>query len=663
MYNHLADNTNEIEDEFEDDVEYGTIDPAYDFSTIQMDDDDESQAPEITSKLEEKAQDVAENRKTIDEMIAKLPDNFPDANPILKSEILPQIIEMDAGMQDYYTVILQKKFSVGKQTIKESIKAFKQEMAPAPIDIEDESPEEGEIDPEIIERAEQLALDPEIFKKRIEMVNDLGVVNERRNIGVISMTMDSRLNTTGIKGSKVLATKITGPKGTGKTAALMGVKKLYSKDCYHYLNSGSAKSIYNMGKYELKHKALILGEAFSFQGNNSNDSEFTHVVRCLVSEGFVTYQYTGFDADGNKVAKYRIVEGPTPLLTSSIYSKLEDQLDDRMFSIHPDITSDQTGQVLGNDAQAAAGINRTIDEDEILMWRVFHDSLEVSDVIIPFAIDIQSFLVQGGELPTSARRAFNRVLNSIRTISLLHQKQREKDDQGRVIAEIQDYALAYQLIDAAFRESLGGGKYTDRRIQLIDKMGPTAPRDLAKTEGVSGAAITSWSKRWLENGVLIWCDEQGNGIKKKDLDKMKRSGKAYLKVVGLNRLPTPFELTEDEKWDLGGEFYQTYDLRLDSNKDVLSADSGDALDLNTYDYSEDGENSEDDGVDDGGVKVLMRKTKDEVKENSFFDIAAIKKPCDEFTEFLDSYDVEMKMSEANNHPVKMSDIFFGEHGF
>ena len=150
-----------------------------------------------------------------------------------------------------------------------------------------------------------------------------------------------------------------------------------------------------------------------------------------------------------------------------------------------------------------------IDEKEILIWHTFHDSLKVLDVAIPFATDIKSFLVQGGELPTSARRALNRVLNSIRTISLLHQKQREKDDQGRVIAEIRDYALAYQLIDDAFRESLGGGKYSDQRIRIVDKKGPILPKNLAKVENVSGAAITSWSKNWLENGVLIWVDDQG----------------------------------------------------------------------------------------------------------------------------------------------------------
>ena len=130
------------------------------------------------------------------------------------------------------------------------------------------------------------------------------------------------------------------------------------------------------------------------------------------------------------------------------------------------------------------------------MWQVFHDSLEVLDVVIPFALDIQAFFVKDGELQVSARRAFKRVLTSIKTISLLHQKQRERDNQGRVIADISDYALAYQLIDKAFRESLGGGKYTDRRIQVVDKLSPVAPRNLAKLEDVSGAAITSWSKNW-----------------------------------------------------------------------------------------------------------------------------------------------------------------------
>ncbi|MDA3789783.1 MAG: hypothetical protein PF503_14965, partial [Desulfobacula sp.] len=231
---------------------------------VILDNIEQSQAPEITNQELEKAQHPAENTKTLDEIISELPDNFPDANPILKIDILPLIIEMDAGLQDYYTVDLQKKLSVSKQTIKEALKAFKQEMATAAIVLGDDNlpdNEENEIDPENIERAEQLASDPKVFKHRIDRVNSLGFINERLNIGVISMTMDSRLNPMGIKGSNVLAAKNTGKPGAGKTASLMTILELYSKNCYHLLDSGSAKSIYNMEKNALQHKALILNEA------------------------------------------------------------------------------------------------------------------------------------------------------------------------------------------------------------------------------------------------------------------------------------------------------------------------------------------------------------------------------------------------------------------
>ena len=346
-----------------------------------------------------------------------------------------------------------------------------------------------------------------------------------------------------------------------------------------------------------------------------------------------------------------------------------------MFSIHPNISSKQTNNVISIEAQQASGLIDVVDEKEILMWRVFHDSLEVLDVVIPFALDIHAFFVQGGDLPISARRAFKRVLVSIKTISLLHQKQRKKDDHGRIIAEIQDYALAYQLMDGAFRESLGGGKYTDKRIQLIDKIGPITPRNLAKVEEISGAAITSWAKNWLGKGVLVWCDDQGAGIKAKDLQKMKHSGKAYLKVVGVNRLPTVYELTGDPSWVVGGELFQFYNLELDSGDDLLSAETCDNADLNTYDDSDTVENSEYEDGSGRGVKVLRTKSNEEVKEiiqessrklreNFDPDDPDSIKLSEELSDILKyNPDDYKKPVEVNNNRVGLVDIFPDDAGF
>jgi hypothetical protein len=138
---------------------------------------------------------------------------------------------------------------------------------------------------------------------------------------------------------------------------------------------------------------------------------------------------------------------------------------------------------------------------------------------------------------------------------------------GNVIAEYSDYSLAYQLVGDAFRESLGEGqRYTDYRMRVIEEFGVITPRALSEKDGVTTAAISQWLKPLIERGVLSWCDEKGHGFMDvADLEKAKRSGKAYLKVLSGKRLPTVFELTRDARWDKGGELYSTYDLHLDGD--------------------------------------------------------------------------------------------------
>ena len=182
---------------------------------------------------------------------------------------------------------------------------------------------------------------------------------------------------------------------------------------------------------------------------------------------------------------------------------------------------------------------------------------------------------------------------------------------GNVIAEYADYALAYQLIEDSFRESLGEGqRYTDDRIRLIEKEGIITPRALSKKESVSTALISQWSKPLIQRGVLNWCDEKGHGFMDvADLEKAKRSGRAYLRVSGRKRLPTVFELTEDPRWNKDGELYSAYDLH-------LNGDEGE------QEFHQDEETAggqdiifDDDSVtsnDKPGVKVLSEKSHAEV---------------------------------------------------
>jgi len=242
---------------------------------------------------------------------------------------------------------------------------------------------------------------------------------------------------------------------------------------------------------------------------------------------------------------------------------------------------------------------------------LFYQSLESVPVVIPYAKDIAEFITRTGSLPIASRRAFKRVLATIKTIALIHQKQRSRDDMGNVIAEYADYALAYQLIGDSFRESIGEGqRYTDNRMRLIENEGQITPRALSEKDGVSTAMISQWSKPLIEKGVLSWCDEKGQGFMGvAQLEKAKRSGRAYLTVAGGRYLPTVFELTEDLRWDKEGDLHAAYDLHLDSV-------AGDQV------YHQDEETDEGQDViidfenptsnDNPGVKVLSEKSHAEV---------------------------------------------------
>jgi hypothetical protein len=135
---------------------------------------------------------------------------------------------------------------------------------------------------------------------------------------------------------------------------------------------------------------------------------------------------------------------------------------------------------------------------------------------------------------------------------------------GRVIAEISDYAIAVQFIGDSFMDSIGENNgYTKKRIKIIEKHGMISSKNLAKVTGVSVAAISQWTKPLIEKGVLMWVDQDGGVFPDdKSLEKAKRSGKAFIKVSQFNRLPTPFELTNDDRWDIEGEFYKRFDLQL-----------------------------------------------------------------------------------------------------
>jgi hypothetical protein len=193
-----------------------------------------------------------------------------------------------------------------------------------------------------------------------------------------------------------------------------------------------------------------------------------------------------------------------------------------------------------------------------------------------------------------------------RPLALIHQRQRARDDQGRVIADYADYALAYQLIGDSFRESIGEDqRYTDDRIRLIEKDGQMTPRTLSEKTGVSTAAISQWLKPMIEKGVLSWCDENGMGFSDvAEVERAKRIGQAFIRVAERPCLLSPYQLTGDSRWDVGGEYWELYDLGFEES----DQDDKNAGVYVQNDSAAHVEKLSETSASGGGVKVLSEKT-------------------------------------------------------
>ncbi len=164
----------------------------------------------------------------IDILIAQLPENFIHALSDIKEKILPLIFKLDAVTVKHYTDAIRKRVRTTQKVVESMLAELKRSRAASKVDDANSSVEE-EADPEILAAAADLAQDPKLLKKRIDVVNKNGVSGERKNIAIFLCTLDSRLllDQGGIPGQNVIACKISGHQGSGKSYTLMMVLSIY----------------------------------------------------------------------------------------------------------------------------------------------------------------------------------------------------------------------------------------------------------------------------------------------------------------------------------------------------------------------------------------------------------------------------------------------------
>jgi hypothetical protein len=224
---------------------------------------------------------------------------------------------------------------------------------------------------------------------------------------------------------------VKGPSSGGKSYLVERVVEYFPESACYALTAMSEKTL-AYSEEPIKHRFLILYEAAGMSGDFQ-----TYLIRSLLSEGRVRYETIEKTSEG---LRPRVIEreGPTGLIVTSVADRLHPENETRLLSLYVTDTREQTGQIL-----------RALAEEEISLpalepWIALQDWIGVADrrVTIPFA---KVLAEKVPPVSVRLRRDFNAVLSLIRAHAVLHQASRDRDDRGRIVATLEDYAIVREL--------------------------------------------------------------------------------------------------------------------------------------------------------------------------------------------------------------------------
>jgi hypothetical protein len=294
----------------------------------------------------------------------------------------------------------------------------------------------------------EIAQAPDLVDRVVRQVQAMGVVNERDLIVLTYIAATSRVL------EHPINILIKGVSSGGKSFTVLHTLELVDQDFINKLTSSSALSLVYDTR-PLAHTVMLLFEANQMQADKQadKDSTFAMLVRTLISEGQVVHQTTVEDPNsptGRRVERI-VREGPIALITTTT-GELYSENETRMLAWHIHEDRDQTAAVMVGLADRAIG--SVAASADLSIW---HDlqrwiALGPNDAVIPFARQIAAAIQP---LMVRFRRDVGALFSFIKASALLHQAQRQMDAQGRVVATVADYALAYPIFSKVMAESSG----------------------------------------------------------------------------------------------------------------------------------------------------------------------------------------------------------------
>jgi hypothetical protein len=252
----------------------------------------------------------------------------------------------------------------------------------------------------------------------------------------------------------------------------------------------------------LVHRFLVLYENNGVQGDNGS-----YFVRSLLSESRIRYE-TVESVNGELRSRLIEKEGPTGLITTTTAIALHPENETRLLSVTVTDTPEQTAAILV----------RTAHEDrttpDLSEWVAFQEWLALGsvEVSIPYAPKLAELIPP---IATRLRRDFSLLLNLMKAHVVLHQATRDRDDQGRIVATLEDYGVVRELVAEYFAEgieatvSLEVRKTVEAVRALVDGYSDGVPsKQVEQRLNLDKSAVNRRVKQARARGFLVNLEEK-----------------------------------------------------------------------------------------------------------------------------------------------------------
>ena len=240
------------------------------------------------------------------------------------------------------------------------------------------------------------------------------------------------------------------PSAAGKNRAVDAALELMPEEAYYLEKAGSARAlIYN--DEDFQHRVVVAAEADSIP----EDGPAASAIRSIAADNTMAYDVVEKNANTGRFETRRIVKaGPTGLLTTSTKS-LGTQMGTRVLEIPIPDDPQQTRDVLKAHARSVSCSNHAeVDIAPYLALQRWLAAQGEQQVMIPFAE------VLAEVVPAQAvrmRRDFRQLLTCIQAVALLHQCLRQKSSEGAILATLEDYQHARELLVPIFDSIVAEG--------------------------------------------------------------------------------------------------------------------------------------------------------------------------------------------------------------